>query len=173
MPSTRLYDPRSATVIRAELARGRLLAFGITALVCGGLMAALHHELPFLAHWTGACSPDDYAYECQTRVRFDVVAGVITVALFAGFGLLAHRLGPIRPTLTCRNCGTRGWVLDIEPHHGRCPLCGGDRFDYQIWVGGAAAAGPRLEHIIEDDAAGADLVRRFQETRNSATDRYY
>lgn len=169
----RLYDPRTAELLRREQAPSRAVVFGIAALACGVLVAAAHHELPFLAYWTGACSPEDYAYQCETRGRYGLALGVATTALFGALAALGHRYVHMRPTLTCRGCGTSGWVLDIEPHGGRCPRCGGERFDYRIWFGTGTGVGPRLERVIEGDRAGPELVRRFQETRTSATRRYY
>jgi hypothetical protein len=159
-------------VLRRESAPGRLVVVGIATLVCGVLFAALHHELPFLAYWTGACSPDDYAYECAARPFYDAVAGVAFTLSMGALALLALRYAPFRPTITCRGCGTRGFVLDIEPSAGRCPRCSNERFDYQIWFGGGGALGPRLERFREHDVAVADLVQRFQETRKSSTQRY-
>lgn len=169
----RLYDPRTAGVIRREAAPGRLLVFGISAVVAGALLGVLHHELPFLAHWTGACSPDDYAYECEARGFYDVVVGVLGFVLFAAFGWLGHRLGPIHPTITCKGCGTRCFALDLEATGGRCPRCGADRFAYQIWLAGGGALGPRVHRFREDDVAGADVVQRFRETRTSSLHRLY
>ena len=168
-----LYDPRTGERIRAEQAPSRLLVFGISALVGAGLVAAAHHELPFLAHWSGACSPEDYAYECPARAPYDALAGVAALVIFGALAIAAHRFARFPPTLRCRRCGTSGWVLDIEPHGGRCPRCGGDRFDYRIWFGGGTGFGPLLERVHEEDQAGRDLVRRFQDTRKSATRRYY
>jgi hypothetical protein len=146
--------------------------FGLASLVAGGLFAALHHELPFLAHWTGACSPEAYAYECEARGFYDAVAAVAGTALFGVLGWLGYRLGPMRPTVTCTQCHSRGWALDLEPHGGRCPRCGGQRFDYQIWFGGGTASGPRIERFREQGVEGPDVVRRFQETRKSSLRRY-
>jgi hypothetical protein len=171
-PQRQRFDPRTEAILRAEQAPSRLVVFGLFSLVAGGLFAALHHELPFLAHWSGACSPADYAYECETRGFYDAVAGVAGTAVFGACAWLAHRLGPMRPTVTCTSCRTSGWVLDLEPHAGRCPRCGGDRFDYQIWFGDGTGRGPRIERFREQDVAGADLVRRFRETRKSSMRRY-
>jgi hypothetical protein len=169
----RLYDPRTGEELRRQQAPSRALVFGIAALACGALFALAHHELPFLAHWAGACSPDDYAYECTVRGRYGALGGAGLAALLGALFALAHRYRRFPPTLTCRGCGTSGFVLDIEPHGGRCPLCGGERFDYRIWFGTGTGAGPRLERVVEEDRAGPDLVRRFRETRTSATRRYY
>lgn len=164
-----LYDPHTADLIWAGERSSRCLIFGIATIFCGVCVGLFHDEWPFLAYWIGACSPADFAYECSSRGFYGVVAGVGTVVLMGGlvvvFSHLLHL--PLQPTLTCRRCETSGWVLDIEPHGGRCPSCGGDRFDYRIYFS--------AEDIFddEDDVAGADLVRRFRETRTSLTRRYY
>jgi hypothetical protein len=168
-----LYDPRTAEVVRAEQVPSRVLVFGITAVVCGVMGALAHYEWPFLAYWSGTCSPEKFAYKCAARWLSSMLAGVGTAALLAAFCLILHRIGPIRPTVTCRGCGKSGWVLDIEPHGGRCPCCGGDRFDYRIWFGSGNGAGPRLERVREDDMPGAELVTRFRKTRACALRRYY
>ena len=123
----RLYDPRTAEILRAEQGPSRLLVFSVTAIACGVVAAAAHHELPFLAHWAGACSPEAYAYQCAARPFWSGVAGVGTAIGVGGLALAGHRYAPFRPTLTCRGCQTSGWVLDIEAHAGPSPRCGGDR----------------------------------------------
>lgn len=171
--SVRLYDPQTADTIRAEQVPGRLVVLGIASVVCGIVIAAGHHEWPFLAYWSGYCSPADFAYACTSRVFFDVVAGVGSAVVAGALSVAGHRYGPIPPTITCRACGTSGWVLDIEPMLGRCPTCGGERFDYRTWFGSANGLGPVLERVEEHDVAGADLVERFRATRNSSMRRYY
>jgi hypothetical protein len=166
-----LYDSQTGEVLRREASLGRLLVFGVVSLVSGGLFAAIHNELPFLAHWTGACSPDAYAYECEARPFWNAVAGVGVGLLMTAFSFTLHFKAPMRPTIRCRGCNTRGWVLDIEPTGGRCPRCGADRFDYRV-VLARGGAGPLLRFVRENDVAGADLVQRFRETRTSALDRY-
>lgn len=166
-----LYDAKTGEILRREAAPDRLLVFGGATLVAGLLFAVLHHELPFLAHWTGACSPEDYAYECAARPFYDVVAGVGFTVSMGVFCFVLHQRAPMRPTLTCRGCGTSGWVLDIEPTAGRCPRCGSDRFDYRIVLAGYGVR-PTFGFVREQDVAGADLVERFRETRKSSLHRY-
>lgn len=166
-----LFDPATEGILRAEQAPSRLVVFGLASLVFGALFAALHHELPFLAYWTGACSPEAYAYECEARGAWNGVAAVAATALFGAFCWLLHRAVPLRPTVTCRSCWTRGWVLDLEPA-GRCPRCGGDRFDYRVWFGSGHGKVPRIERFEELDVPGMHLVERFRETRKSSLRRY-
>lgn len=166
-----LYDEETGAILRREAAPGRLLVFGGATLVAGLLFGVLHHELPFVAHWTGACSPDDYAYECAARPFYDAVAGIGFTVLMGAFCFVLHQRAPMRPTITCRGCGTSGWVLDIEPTAGRCPRCGADRFDYRIVLAGYGVR-PTFAFVREQDVAGADLVERFRATRKSSLHRY-
>jgi rubredoxin len=117
--------------------------------------------------------PERLRYECASRLLHGAVVGAGAAVLIGGLSLAGHRFGRIPPTLTCRRCGTSGWVLDIEPHGGRCPRCGADRFDYRIWFGGGNRLGPRLIRLREYDVAGAMLVQRFQETHGNWMRRYY
>jgi drug/metabolite transporter (DMT)-like permease len=98
----KVYNPRTGEIIRAREAPGRLVVFGITAIVCGVLVAAAHGEVPFLSYWIGACSPNDYAYECASRLLHGAVVGAGAAVLIGGLSLAGHRFGRIPPTLTSR-----------------------------------------------------------------------
>jgi hypothetical protein len=132
----------------------------------------LHHELPVLAWAANVCSPEGYAYECP-RTPYNAAAGAIGLVLFAGVSLLAYRHRRIPPTVECRSCGGRGWVMDLEPREGRCPRCAGSRFTYRTRLASGGPLGPTVQVVHEPEADGAALVRRFRETRKSLFDRYY
>lgn len=172
-PKPPLYDADTANAIRRAQRGTHLFVAAFSSVLIGALVLGLHHELPFLSYWTGACSSQMYAYECPSRMSHGIVACVGAAIVAAALVVLLYRFAPIRPTLKCRSCGTWGWALDLEPHDGRCPRCGGDRFDYRAWTVGGGGGGVRLEQLREDDVAGIDLVRRFRETRSSLWQRYY
>lgn len=168
-----LYDPNTADTIRRAQRGTHLFVAVFSSVLVGALVFGLHHELPFLARWAGACSSAAYAYECPSRMSYGIVAGACAAVVFGALVVLLYRVAPIRPTLVCRGCRTWGWALDLEPSGGRCPRCGGDRFDYRAWVVTGGGQGAGLEKLREDDVAGIDLVRRFRETRRSLWHRYY
>jgi hypothetical protein len=152
----RLFDPKSRAAIRAETDRSYAIAFGVTAVVLAGLGGGLHYEeLPFLAYLLGYCSPPEARYECSYPVWVDGLAAVITlVAVSAGLAVvLRHRR--IQPTVTCRGCESRGWIIDLAAKGGRCPRCGHDRFRYR----GLDPGGVPVVRILDfDDVEGDDLL---------------
>jgi hypothetical protein len=169
-----LFDPATRERVRRHQAGAMRFLVGFVALLGAWLGAGIHHEAPFLAWMTGACSRTGYAYECAVRGRFDVVAGALGLALAGGLTRLALRWRRIPPTVRCESCGRWGWVMDLEPREGRCPRCAGSRFHYRTRLAGVhAGGGPLLRLVEERDADGAALVRRWRETQKSALDRYY
>lgn len=170
-PKLPVYDTNTANAIRQAQRGTHLAVAAFSSVLIGALVVALHHELPFLAYWTGACASGTYAYECPSRMSYSIAAGAGAAIVVGALVVLLYRVVPIRPTLRCRRCRTWGWALDLEPGDGRCPRCGGDRFDYRVWA--VSDDGRGVEQLREDDVAGIDLVRRFRETRKSLWRRYY
>jgi hypothetical protein len=167
-----LFDPATRDAIRRETSRVRWITLAICVPIMAGLLAVLHHEYPFLAYMTGACSRADYVYECA-RAPYDALVGVLGFFVFAGFGAAAYRLWRISPTITCESCGGTGWVLDLEPRGGRCPRCGNGLFTYRATTASGNPDGPLLVRIVEHHRPGAELIARFHATRRSWMHRYY
>lgn len=157
----RLFDAKSRALIRAETHRSYAIAFGVSALVIAGLVGGLHYEeLPFLAYLFDYCSPGQYRYECHYPAVLDWMAAGITVGA-VGIPLAALlRVRRIPPTVTCRGCGTRGWILDLENSEGRCPICGFDRFRYRTLEG----AGVPVVRIIDLEDVDASQLLEFRRT---------
>jgi hypothetical protein len=167
-----LFDPATKDAILREAAPVLLTTLGIVVPVMAVLLAVLHHEYPFLAYMTGACSRADYVYECA-RAPFDALAGVLGLVVFGGFGAALYRWRRMPPTITCEACGGTGWVLDLEPRGGRCPRCGHGLFTYRATTAHGNPNGPMLVRIVEHHRPGAELIARFHATRRSWMHRYY
>lgn len=172
MPTDELLDPQTRERIRRETARGMTIVFAIAAVAMAALAALAHHEMPVLAWWAGACSPDDFLYECN-RLPWDLLMGGIGLIVFGGFVALMYRKRRIPPTIECESCGGKGWVMDLEATDGSCPRCGGSTFTYSNTFAGVLGETPTLQRARETGMDGGMLLRRFRETRHAAFDRYY
>lgn len=172
------FDPETATRQRAANGRrSRWLAL-VLAVVAGGLAVGLHAETPFVASLLGYCEGVRFAVECEYP------AWVYGLAALAGTGvglvlaipaLLVAARRPVSPTVRCRSCDAVGWIDDLRARAGRCPLCAGHRFDYRayglgsVWLPGSVLFVP--ERVVENDAAGTDLIARYGEGRRSPRSR--
>jgi ribosomal protein L37E len=172
-PTKVLFDPRTREIIRGAEARTWIVLLVITTLVVAGGMGVLHYEWPIVDYARGACSRDAVLSDCVARTRTSLVVALVAGLLAAPLSILVYRRRPIRPTVTCERCGGMGWVLDLEPANGRCPRCGYPSFTYQAYVWQAFDATGGIRRIVEHDMSGADLIRRFHQTRRSALARYY
>jgi hypothetical protein len=172
MASNELLDPRTRERIRRETARGMIVVLGIAALVMAALAAVAHHEVPLLAYWAGACSPDELGYQCS-RLPWDLLSGAFALLALGGFLVVLYRRRRIPPTIVCESCGGLGWVLDLEAGNGECPRCGGTTFTYRNTFAGVLADAPHLQHVQETGMDGGFLVRRFRDTKNATFTRYY
>ncbi len=138
------------------------------ALLSGALIGGANHEEPFFAAWLGYCDGVRYLVECEYPPAIDWIAGLVG-ALVIGLVVapaipLARRR--IRPTVFCRSCPGAGWIEDLVPRDGRCPRCGGSRFDHErtaldtLFAGESVFFLPRRDR--ERDVAGSDLVARLR-----------
>lgn len=165
-PPRRLYDPATrARVASGQIRRVRWLSV-IVALVSGALIGGLHaSELPFLARPLGFCPSDVPLYDCEYPAWLDVAAGALAALVLGGALLpLAPLAGRrIRPSVYCRSCDGMGWMADLRDRGGRCPRCGGERFDLlstdveAAWLTGGPLFLPRRE--VREDVKGADLIQ--------------
>jgi hypothetical protein len=174
MPEPRLFNPKSREAVRRSQASVWIPLLAILTLICGGLVGAMHHEIPFIDHMLGNCDANAAAVDCPTRFATSVGVGIAATLVFGALSVLLYRKRPIRPTVQCERCGGVGWVIDLEEFKGRCPHCGYDLFSYQTGtVEHDPVHGALPRRVVEDHMRGTDLIRRHRETRKSAMNRYY
>lgn len=147
--------------MRARRARVLWRVGAGTAAIAGLVGAGVHHEYPFLLPWLGLCAPGVRLYRCEGSWGVNIAFGLLCAALLAAYVVLLHRWVPVRRVMSCRSCGGRGWILNLEPD-GRCPRCGGDRFDARIWRSGLASAGtvPWVAPRTYTDVEGVFLLAK-------------
>jgi len=151
----RLFDAATRGRIRRQTDRGVCIVFMVVALLVGGLMAGLHHEMPVLPYWLSICPPDVPHYDCDYSPWLDVLAGAASAVIFGLFLTVLFRYRRIAPTVRCEGCGGRGWIIDLEASGGRCPLCGNERFAYFTIE---AAGAPMFRVWRLKDTDGRDLL---------------
>jgi hypothetical protein len=165
----RLYEPATRRRLGRSAARRIASYVVVAAAVSGALIVGLHYEeLPFLASWLGYCDESRSLTDCAYPRRLDWLAGVVGAL---AFGLLLAPLVPlaarrVRPSVYCRSCDSMGWVCDLVRSEGRCPRCGGGRFDHR-----SIAMEPMYNldpvvylprNAVETDVAGTELLRRHR-----------
>lgn len=165
----RLYEPATRRRLGRRAARRSAAYVVVAAAVAGALIGGLHYEeLPFLASWLGHCDDSRSLAGCAYPGRLDWLAGVIGAL---AFGLLLAPLVPlaarrVRPSVYCHSCNSMGWVCDLVRSKGRCPHCGGDRFDHRsIELEPMYNLDPVVflpRHAVETDVAGTELLRRHR-----------
>jgi hypothetical protein len=125
-----LFNPATQERIRRKTNPGTKWAFLGSAVVVGLLVGGLHYEESFLPHWLSICASDVAWYDCEYSGWLDVLAGAAAFIFFGAFVWIIFKVRRIPPTVTCEQCGGRGWIEDLEPTGGRCPRCAHDRFSY-------------------------------------------
>ena len=172
-PQAVVFDSSTREVIRRAEARTWVVLLTAMTLVTAGGIAVLHYEWPVVDYSMGTCNPDAVLSDCVSRGRTSVVIGIVAGVVCAMLSVVVHRHRPIRPTITCDDCGGVGWVMDLEPRNGRCPRCAHHSFTYRAYVWRPYGVLGGIHRIVEHGMPGADLIRRFHLTRRSATNRYY
>ena len=157
----RLYSEATADAVYREGRREQAWVFAAIAPVIGGLFVVLHQEAPLLADLAGACEGERYLRLCPYSPVYDGLAAGLGLLLYGAFVLLLFRF--VRhappPTVYCQHCDGAGWVRDIEPTEGRCPLCRRSLFAYYQHAA-PTGRGLNIRRLLEPEVGGEALVAR-------------
>lgn len=156
-----LLNPANEPVLRRWRLRLTVRAGAICVVLLGGAVGGFHHEQPFLPHLLGLCPTEVKWWDCPNIPLLSVGLGLLSGVVFAAYVAILLMLVPVRRVITCRGCGGRGWILDLEPD-GLCPRCGCERFDARIAKSGLVSAGtiPYVAIRRIDNVSGAELLRQ-------------
>ena len=126
-----------------------------------GLVLAAHVEMPLLADLAGACEGERYLALCAYSPLYDGLAALLGLLFYGAFLLLLFRYvrNAPPPTVYCRHCDGAGWVRDLEPTDGRCPLCQNDLFAYYQHAV-PTGRGLNLTKLLEPEVRGGVLIAR-------------
>jgi hypothetical protein len=170
----RLFNVQSRDAIRRAQASVWIPLLAGTTILMGFLFGVIHHEIPFVDFALGNCDSSAAAVDCATRFATSVSVGAVATLVFAGLSVWLYLKRPIRPTVTCENCGGVGWVMDLESFNGQCPHCGRDQFTYQTGTVQPDPVHGAVPHrVLEHHMKGGDLIERYHATRKSSMNRFY
>jgi hypothetical protein len=151
----RLFDLETRDRLRSQTARATAWVFFGASVIVGLLIWGLHHEEPFVPYWLSICPRDVPRYDCEYSPWLDFLAGASAFGVFGLFVWITFKLRQIRPTVRCKRCGGRGWIVDLQSTAGHCPACGHDRFAYFT----LEANGVQIARIWRiRDACGQELL---------------
>src|SRR5687767_725089 len=156
-----LYSAVTADAIYREGRRSQIRIVAGIAPLFSGLVLAAHVEMPLLAEIAGACEGARYLALCGYSPLYDGLAALLGLLFYGALVVLLFHF--IRhappPTVYCRHCDGAGWVRDLEPSGGRCPLCHHDLFAYYQHAV-PTGRGLNLSKLLEPEVRGIMLIAR-------------
>jgi hypothetical protein len=157
----RLYSAATADAVYRDGRRGQIWTVAGIAPLFSGLVLVAHVEMPLLAQLAGACEGARYLALCAYSPLYDGLAALLGLLFYGAFVMLLFHF--IRhaspPTVYCRRCDGAGWVRDLEPTAGRCPLCHHDLFAYCRHAV-PTGRGLNLSKLLEPEVPGIMLIAR-------------